>query len=244
MSSLIAHGACCGSSLPPTLVLGQFEGGSPWQFSIILLAGHANHSKSTSKVLSLRQWLSSPLCSTSGSQTIMADHSAPHPTPPESPTTDSTPDFLSTHFLGPRPRRQFSLFLFGATCVGLSILSTRRALVRRYVATVPHFYQQSNALPREPISLQKEAAEALQIATINVLSFATLMTGGTLWAFDVSGIGELRERIRKMKKQREVKGGTNMEQDKAVEREFEDFLGPSLRKGPRKGETRETEKPQ
>lgn len=70
------------------------------------------------------------------------------------------------------------------------------------------------------------------------------MTGGTLWAFDVSGIGELRDRIRKMKKQREVKGGTNMEQDKAVEREFEDFLGPSLRKRRRKDETRETEKPQ
>lgn len=173
----------------------------------------------------------------------MSNHSAPHPTPPETSSTDSTPDFLSTHFLGPRPRRQFSLFLFGATCVGLSILSTRRALVRRYVATVPHFYQQSNALPREAISLQKEAAEALQIATINVLSFATLMTGGTLWAFDVSGIEELRERVRKMKKQREVKGGTNMEQDKVVEREFEDFLGPSLRKGQRQEETQETEKP-
>ncbi|KAL9037278.1 MAG: hypothetical protein Q9180_003809, partial [Flavoplaca navasiana] len=82
----------------------------------------------------------------------MADHPTPRSTPPEATTTDSpTPDFLFTHFLGPRPRRQFSLLLFGATCVGLSIFSTRRALVRRYVATVPHFYQQSNALPREAI---------------------------------------------------------------------------------------------
>ena len=173
----------------------------------------------------------------------MANHSAPQPTTPETSAKDSTNDFLSTHFLGPRPRRQFSLFLFGAACVGLSIISTRRALVRRYVATVPHFYQQSNALPREPINLRKEAVEALQIATINVLSFAALMTGGTLWAFDVSGIEELRERVRRMKKQRQVKGGTNMEQDKVVEREFEDFLGPSLRKGSRKEETEETEKP-
>ncbi|KAL8773046.1 MAG: hypothetical protein Q9209_002066 [Squamulea sp. 1 TL-2023] len=172
----------------------------------------------------------------------MSDDSASHPTTLESPTRESsTLDFVSTHFIGSRPRRQFSLFLFGATCVGLSIFSTRRALVRRYISTVPHFYQQSNAPPREAISLRKEAAEALKIATINVLSFAAMMTGGTLWAFDVSGMGELRERIRMMKKQREVKGGTNTERDQAVEREFEDFLGPSLRKGSRT-ETQETEK--
>ncbi|KAL8665661.1 MAG: hypothetical protein Q9168_007655 [Polycauliona sp. 1 TL-2023] len=167
----------------------------------------------------------------------MADQSAPRPTPPEPATTDSTTsDFLSTHFLAPRPRRQFSLFLFGAACVGLSIFSTRRALMRRYVATVPYYYQQSNALPREAISLRKEAAEALQIATVNVLSFATLMTFGSLWAFDISGTAELRDRVRSMKKQREVKGGTNTEKDKAVEREFEDFLGPSLTKGRTKEE--------
>ncbi|KAL8909553.1 MAG: hypothetical protein Q9171_004998 [Xanthocarpia ochracea] len=171
----------------------------------------------------------------------MTSSSAPLLPPPKSDNTDSsTPDFLSTHFLAPRPRRQFSLFLFGATCVGLSVFATRRALVRRYVATVPHFYQQSNAPPREAISLRKEAAEALKIATINVLSFALMMTGGTLWAFDISGMAELRERVRSMKKQREVKGGTNMEQDQALEREFEDFLGPSLRKGQRKGDTQET----
>ncbi|KAL8898006.1 MAG: hypothetical protein Q9192_002310 [Flavoplaca navasiana] len=173
----------------------------------------------------------------------MADHPAPRSTPPDATTTDSpTPDFLSTHFLGPRSRRQFSLFLFGATCVGLSIFSTRRALVRRYVTTVPHFYQQSNALPREAINLRKEAAEALQIATINVLSFATMMTCGTLWAFDVSGVEELRARVRSMKKQREVKGGTNVAQDQLVEREFEDFLGPSLKKRSVKDEKQETKK--
>ncbi|KAL8729717.1 MAG: hypothetical protein Q9166_004545 [cf. Caloplaca sp. 2 TL-2023] len=155
------------------------------------------------------------------------DSAATSPSHDIASTDSSEPDL---HFFGPRSRRQFSLFLFGATCVGLSIFSTRRALVRRYIATVPDFYQQSNAPPREAISLQKEAAEALKIATINVLSFAAMFTGGTLWAFDVSGISELRERVRAMKKQREVKGGINVEQDKAVEREFEDFLGPSLSK--------------
>ena len=48
--------------------------------------------------------------------------------------------FPTTHFLGPRSRRRSSLFLFGATCVDLSILSTHRALVRLYVTTVPHFF--------------------------------------------------------------------------------------------------------
>ncbi|KAL8682325.1 MAG: hypothetical protein Q9186_001601 [Xanthomendoza sp. 1 TL-2023] len=172
----------------------------------------------------------------------MAKDPTAHSLPPDSPSTDSqAPDFLSTHLLNPRPRRQLSLYLFGATCVGLSIFATRRALVRRYIDTVPHFFQQSNAPPREAISLRKEAAEALKIATINVLSFATMVIGGTLWAFDVSGTDELRERVRRMKKQRQVKGGTNVEQDKAVEREFEEFLGPSLKKGPRKEESQKSQ---
>ena len=63
-----------------------------------------------------------------------------------------------------------------------------------------------------------------------------MVTGGTLWAFDVGNLGELRERLATMKKVRQVKGGRDREKDEAAEKEFEDFLGPSLRKGKGKGE--------
>ncbi|KAL8717084.1 MAG: hypothetical protein Q9225_005651, partial [Loekoesia sp. 1 TL-2023] len=99
------------------------------------------------------------------------------PTNP-SPTTDplspnskpiTPPSTNDTSLLSPRSGRQFSIFLVGAASVGLTIFSTRRALLRRYIATVPYFFQPSNAPPRQPFSLQREAFEALKIATINVL---------------------------------------------------------------------------
>ena len=41
-----------------------------------------------------------------------------------------------------------------------------------------------------------EALEALNIATVNVLSVAIMMTGGVLWALDVSSLDDLRSRVR------------------------------------------------
>ncbi|KAL8948768.1 MAG: hypothetical protein Q9222_005065, partial [Ikaeria aurantiellina] len=105
-----------------------------------------------------------------------ADPSSHHP-PEAPPPSTPPPTVLEHHFLAPRPRRQFSFFLLGAACVSLSIFSTRRALLRRYLSTIPeHFFQPSNAPPRQAFSLQKEAFEALRIATVNVLSFAALAT--------------------------------------------------------------------
>ena len=41
-----------------------------------------------------------------------------------------------------------------------------------------------------------EGFEALNIATINVTSFMIMMTGGLLWAFDISSMDEMRRKIR------------------------------------------------
>ncbi|KAL8667236.1 MAG: hypothetical protein Q9202_000809 [Teloschistes flavicans] len=157
-----------------------------------------------------------------------------HESDPQSTPTTNHEDFWT----GPRSRRQFSFFLLGAACVSLSIFSTRRALLRRYHATVPHFYQPSNAPPREPFSLQREAIEALRIATVNVLSFSLMCVGGGLWAADISGTGELKERLRRMKREREgrIRGTRDEEKDMEAEREFEEFLGPSLKKGKKRVE--------
>lgn len=41
-----------------------------------------------------------------------------------------------------------------------------------------------------------EAFEALNIATINVASIAMMVTGGLLWAFDISNMEDARIKIR------------------------------------------------
>lgn len=41
-----------------------------------------------------------------------------------------------------------------------------------------------------------EAVEALNIATINVLSAAMMVTGGALWYMDINSLGDARRMIR------------------------------------------------
>ena len=41
-----------------------------------------------------------------------------------------------------------------------------------------------------------EAFEALNIATINVLSVGMLVSGGLLWAFDIASLEDMRRKVR------------------------------------------------
>jgi hypothetical protein len=41
-----------------------------------------------------------------------------------------------------------------------------------------------------------EAFEALNIATINVVSLGIMATGGLLWAFDISSLDDMRRKVR------------------------------------------------
>jgi len=61
---------------------------------------------------------------------------------------------------------------------------------------IPTFYHPSNLPPRTPVNGALEAFEALNIATINVASFMMMMTGGVLWAADISSLEELRRKVR------------------------------------------------
>ncbi|KAL3420221.1 hypothetical protein PVAG01_08720 [Phlyctema vagabunda] len=104
--------------------------------------------------------------------------------------TSSQSDFFSR-----RSRRQLGLFLAGASFFGVTSLITRRALVRRYKATTPKFYQPSNR-PSMEFDGAMEAFEALSIATINVASIGMMTAGGLLWAFDISSIEDMRKKVR------------------------------------------------
>lgn len=61
---------------------------------------------------------------------------------------------------------------------------------------MPLFYQPSHPHPGNKVNGALEAFEALNIATVNVFSFAIMMTGGVLWALDVSTLEDLRRRVR------------------------------------------------
>ena len=120
-----------------------------------------------------------------------------------------------------RSRSQFGLFLAGAGFFVMSTLVTRRALLRRYKATIPPFYH-PNSQPRH-VNGAADAAQALGLASLNVSSFALMGTGGILWAFDVSSMEDLRGRVR---------GGLGIDgtgkSEKEAEEEIEEWLATVL----------------
>jgi len=147
--------------------------------------------------------------------TMPADPTTPFTS--TAPVTPATPVTANSSFFSRRSARQLGLFFAGAGFVGLSSIITRRSLVRRYKATMPKFYQQSNR-PHE-VNGAVEAFEALNIATINVISVGMMLTGGALWALDISSVEDMR---------REVRGGIGVDAggrtDKEAEEEIEEWL--------------------
>ena len=68
-----------------------------------------------------------------------------------------------------------------------------------------------------------EAVEALNIATINVLSLATMSTGGMLWYFDINSMDDARRKLR---------GGLGVDgtgrDEKQAEEELEEWMATVL----------------
>jgi hypothetical protein len=67
-----------------------------------------------------------------------------------------------------------------------------------------------------------EAFEALNIATINVLSAGMMATGGLIWAFDISSLEDMRSKVRK------TMGGNGSSEDQAAEEELEEWFASVL----------------
>jgi hypothetical protein len=136
-----------------------------------------------------------PLPSTSAA----TPHQEPASPPPQ-------PDYRS-HFLSQRSLRQLGLFLGGAGFFYWSLMLSRRAITRHQLASQLKFYQPSHqylfrssgssaaAAPpkRDPLV----AVEALNLATLNTLTFAMAAVGGVAWAFDISSVEELRRVTRR-----------------------------------------------
>lgn len=143
--------------------------------------------------------------------------------PLEQSSPSKTETVTSTSITSPRALKQLTLFLAGSTFFALSSLITRRAVVRRYAATVPRFYAPSNRAT-QAVNGHLEAFEALNLATINVMSFMVMLAGGTFWAFDISSMDDLRRKLR-----RKDKGELGVARgEKGAEEEWEKWLAETL----------------
>ncbi|KAI0455749.1 hypothetical protein F5B21DRAFT_180751 [Xylaria acuta] len=125
--------------------------------------------------------------------------------------------------LSQRSLKQLGLFFAGASFLSLATLITRRSVAKKTRATMPRFYTQSNR-PVNKIGSDSSliALEALNLATLNVVGFAIMMTGGLSWAFDVSSIDDLRSMARKHI------GPAGGRTDEEAEREVEEWVAKVL----------------
>ena len=96
-------------------------------------------------------------------------------------------------------RRNKLIFAGGLAFFGLALITTRRSLARRKLASRAAFFKDAPASNQEQaqnVSGAFEAVEALNIATINVLSVAMMATGAGLWYLDVNSLADARKMIR------------------------------------------------
>lgn len=138
-------------------------------------------------------------------------------TAPQAPSASES----QSSFLSQRSRRQLGLFFAGAGFFAVSSIITRRSLVRRYKATVPKFYQPSNRAGFE-VNGAIEAFEALNIATINVVSVGMMLGGGLLYAFDISSLDDMRRQVRTSI------GIDGPRTDQDAEKEIEEWIAKTL----------------
>ena len=144
--------------------------------------------------------------------------SGPSSTP--APEAATTPESQSA-FFSPRSQRQLGLFAAGAGFFAVSTAITRRSIVRRYKASIPKFYHPSNRANYE-INGAMEAFEALNIATVNVVSVGMMLSGGLLWAFDISSLEDMRKKVRTNL------GVDNIRTDQDAEQEIEEWFATVL----------------
>ncbi|TDZ44813.1 hypothetical protein CTRI78_v009303 [Colletotrichum trifolii] len=125
-----------------------------------------------------------------------------------------------------RVSKQLGLFFAGAGFLFFSTMITRRSIVRKQLAAFPKFYQPSHSAAGKHGNPEGSmiALEALNLATLNVISFGMMMTGGVAFAFDITSIEDLRAMAR-----RSIRGAAG-QTDEAAEKEFEEWAAKVLTK--------------
>lgn len=156
-------------------------------------------------------------------------------TPTAGQPASSSPSETRSAMFSKRSLSQLGLFAAGASFFALTTIITRRSLVRRYRSTIPKFYQPSNR-PNVDVNGAVEAFEALSLATINVASISMMAAGGALWAFDISTLDDMRQKIRTSL------GVEGEGRDSAADQEMEEWLATVLARKEQKEEARKGNK--
>lgn len=156
--------------------------------------------------------------------------------PPELPPRNPQEEFR-------RSAKQLGLFFAGAGFLTASALISRRAVARKMVDAYPKLFQPSHhgprPPPRNPVEKSEDtlvAVEALGLATLNVLSFGVMMTGGLMYAFDISTVEDLRHKARRKLY------GANGVVDEAAEQQVEDWIADVLSRREEKNDTATSKK--
>ena len=133
-------------------------------------------------------WGSSSKPETPKPETSTNQTKPPQTPPPSEPSTQLTQS-------KPRDNTNLKLFVGGIAFFSLSVWITRRASVKKRIACIPPFY--SSSIYFQPkVNGAGEAFEALNLATINVLSFGMMTTGAAMYALDINNLEDARRFMR------------------------------------------------
>jgi hypothetical protein len=161
---------------------------------------------------------STPQANTSSKQDQALSPPAASTSTPSQPSTqlDQQPTTKTKDNTG------LKLFLGGIAFSAFSVYITRRASIRKRIACIPPFY--SSSLYHQPqVNGAMEAFEALNLATINVLSFGMLTVGGSMYALDVNGIEDMRKIMRGG-----LEGAAQGKSDEELENEVQEWVASVL----------------
>jgi hypothetical protein len=146
----------------------------------------------------------------------------PQPVAVAEPSKPTVPQPVPTD----RPNRNAVIFGAGAVFFAFSLLITRRAFARKRLASTPSLFANApghQAEQAKSVNGALEAVEALNLATLNVLSLAMMGTGGTLWYLNINSMADARRMIR---------GGLGVDgtgrSEKDAEEDFEEWMASTL----------------
>ncbi|KAK3691006.1 hypothetical protein LTR37_018908 [Vermiconidia calcicola] len=138
------------------------------------------------------------------------------------PTPQPSPPRLDA---GHRVRRQNALLYGGLAFTFLSLLVTRRTLIRKKLELLPINPDPNAITPGSRADGTREAIHALGLATLNVFSVAMASVGAAMTYFDVADMEDVRKNL----------GWSVPAGDSAADREIEAWVAEVLAKDGEKG---------
>ncbi|KXG46174.1 uncharacterized protein PGRI_050300 [Penicillium griseofulvum] len=168
-------------------------------------------------MVSLFGWGSSP--KPESSQVTPEEKPTPEPTTPAPPAQTQLAQPAS-----PQTNTNLKLFFGGMTFFALSVLVTRRAFHKKRIACIPPFY--TSSVYHQPHSNSAgDAFEALNLATLNVISFGLMAGGAVGYALNINGLEDMRRFVRNG-----LQGGsdTPVKSDEELEEEVSQWVSKIL----------------